>query len=319
MGDITSSIETVTAIQLAMMRAGGAPQRGQHPKMNGCLNAIFKVRADIPQALKIGLFGMAQDFEAALRFSNGAQTDDRKPDIHGMAIKLLKVPGKKVLEAGAHASEQDFILADNPVFFIRDASDYVLFMQDFANAAPQGKPPEKFIAHLKENHPEDIPVLLRFRQQVQHDPLTSTYWSQVPYSFGLQEGTVCRYRCTPLKGAVAPATAGPSRDYLRERMIERLGPGRDEVVFDFAAQLKTGADKSVIDNPTVEWTEPFVSLATIHIAPQIFDTATQNRFGDDLSFSPWHALPEHRPIGEINEIRKAVYLASQALRQESTS
>src|SRR4051794_21632090 len=72
MGDKTSAIERVTTIQLAMMRAGGSPQRGQHPKMNGCLNAIFKVRSDIPQALKIGLFRMAQDFEAALRFSSGA-------------------------------------------------------------------------------------------------------------------------------------------------------------------------------------------------------------------------------------------------------
>jgi catalase len=315
MSEIASAIETITAIQVAMIRASDAPHRGQHAKMNGCLNATFEIRPDIPQALKVGLFSAVQNFDVVIRFSNGSQTDDRKPDIHGMAMKLLNVPGKKVLDAEAHATEQDFVLADNPRFFIRDANDYVLFMQDFVSSAPLGKPPERFISHLKEHHPEDIPVLLQFRQQVQHDPLTSTYWSQVPYAFGSREGTVCRYRSSPLEGTVGSATAGLSPDYLRERMIERLAPGRDEVRFDFAVQVKTHADESVIDNPTVEWAEPFISLATIHIPSQIFDTVTQDQFGDNLSFSPWHALLEHRPIGEINEIRKAVYLASQALRQ----
>jgi hypothetical protein len=127
------------------------------------------------------------------------------------------------------------------------APDYVLSMRDFASSASQGKPPEKFVSHLREHHPEDIPVLLRFRQQVQHDPLTSTYWSQVPYAFGLNDRTVCRYRCSLLEGVVETTTAGSSPDYLRERMIERLSPGRDEVVFDFAAQIKIDADKSVIE------------------------------------------------------------------------
>src|SRR5262245_47523957 len=179
MTELASAIDTVTAIQLAMMRATDTSQRGQHPKMNGCVNAVFKVRPDLPPNLQTGLFKIVHDFEAAIRFSNGSQSDDRNPDVHGMAIKLFGVPGKKVLELEAHAAEQDFILADNPVFFIRNASDYVLFMQDFAVSAPQGKPPEKFILYLTENHPEDIPVLLGFRQQLQHTPLTSTYWSQV--------------------------------------------------------------------------------------------------------------------------------------------
>ena len=36
--------------------------------------------------------------------------------------------------------------------------------------------------------------------------------------------------------------------------------------------------------------------------------------GQSLAFSPWHALEAHRPVGEVNEVRKAVYLASQQLR-----
>jgi hypothetical protein len=80
-----------------------------------------------------------------------------------------------VLDVESDLPEHDFILADNPVFFIRTAADYVLFMQDFAASAPRGQPPEKFIAYLKENHPADIPVLLGFRQHLQDDPLSSMY------------------------------------------------------------------------------------------------------------------------------------------------
>lgn len=316
MTEINLEVETVKAIQIAMMRATAPDKRGQHFKMNGCVEASFKVHQDIPDELKEGLFKEAKTYQAVVRYSNGAQKDDRIADIHGMAIKLFDVPGKKALDEAGDVAEQDFILADNPVFFIRTASDYVLFMKDFAKSAPRGKPPEEFIAYLKENHPEDIQVLLGFRQHVQENPLTSTYWSQVPYGFGGKEGVVCRYRTKPTASPTTSGEAGSTHDYLRERMVERLSDDNDEVVFDFDVQVRSGADKTVVDNPTVEWDEPFVTVASIHIAPQIFDTEERNRYGEGLSYSPWRALEAHRPVGEVNEIRKAVYLASQNLRHE---
>ena len=33
-----------------------------------------------------------------------------------------------------------------------------------------------------------------------------------------------------------------------------------------------------------------------------------------LSFTPWHSLPEHQPIGGVNRIRKAVYERASTLR-----
>jgi len=35
---------------------------------------------------------------------------------------------------------------------------------------------------------------------------------------------------------------------------------------------------------------------------------------ETMAFSPWNALAEHRPMGRINRLRQAVYLASQAKR-----
>jgi hypothetical protein len=34
---------------------------------------------------------------------------------------------------------------------------------------------------------------------------------------------------------------------------------------------------------------------------------------ETMTFSPWNALAEHRPMGEINRPRQAVYLASPAV------
>lgn len=315
MTDISLNVEAVTAIQIAMMQMRGPEKRGQHFKMHGCVDATFEVHPDLPAPLRCGLFSEAASYRAVVRFSNGSGKNDAEPDVHGMAIKLFDVPGRGVLEPSGDTTEQDFILADKPVFFIRTASDYERFMKSLAESSPQGKPPEKFIAHLKDTHPEDIPILLGFRQNRIGNPLTGTYWSQVPYSFGGGEQTICRYRAKPADAAAVDAEPGTGHDYLRERMAQRLGDGHQDCLFDFDVQVKQGADTTVIDNPTVEWDEPFVTVATIRIKAQNFDTAERNRYGEQLRYTPWHAIDAHRPVGEVNEIRKVVYLASQDLRE----
>jgi hypothetical protein len=57
-------------------------------------------------------------------------------------------------------------------------------------------------------------------------------------------------------------------------------------------------------------------VATLEIMPQEFDTEDQDDFGEDLSFNPWRALAEHRPLGGINRARRQVYLALSAFRHE---
>jgi catalase len=312
----TSKIDKITQVQLALMNGTGPDRRGQHHKQHGCVFARFEVLADIPDEYKVGLFATPATYTAYIRFSNGAQLDDAKPDIHGMAIKLTGVAGQKVLEAEAAATTHDFILADNPVFFIRDTDDYVRFMDDFAQSAPQGKPPLQFIDWLKENHPEDVPVLLGFRQQVQDSPLTAKYWSQVPYAFGASGATICRYGVVPQEGNIIAPIPAADRDaeYLRRALADHLTLAKKPANFDFTVQLHADATPDVIDNPTVAWDTPAVRVAVITIPPQKFDSPEQMRFGENLSYTPWHALPDHRPVGQINEIRKIVYVASSAKR-----
>jgi len=74
-----------------------------------------------------------------------------------------------------------------------------------------------------------------------------------------------------------------------------------------------------VEDSRTEWKEaqaPFYRVATIHIPAQVFDTPAQSQFCENLSFTPWHALPEHKPFGVTNRLRKVIYDHMSRLRQE---
>jgi hypothetical protein len=82
-------------------------------------------------------------------------------------------------------------------------------------------------------------------------------------------------------------------------------------------QFQTDPVKMPVEDPSIEWDEavsPFVTVATLKIPKQTFDSEPQMAYCEALSFTPWHSLPEHQPIGGINRIRKVVYERASTLR-----
>jgi hypothetical protein len=74
-----------------------------------------------------------------------------------------------------------------------------------------------------------------------------------------------------------------------------------------------------VETSTIEWKEseaPFIKVATITIPKQTFATPERDQFGENLSFTPWHALPQHRPLGAVNRVRRVVYDTISGLRHE---
>jgi len=55
------------------------------------------------------------------------------------------------------------------------------------------------------------------------------------------------------------------------------------------------------------------------IPQQEFDSPAQREFCDNLSMTPWHALPEHRPLGGVNRVRRTVYTTISKLRHEANN
>ena len=133
------------------------------------------------------------------------------------------------------------------------------------------------------------------------------------------DGTVCRYCAVPhVREPLTRRSRRQSGILTTSRaMIDCISRRAAEQEFDFTVQLHDDATPAVIDNPTVAWDGPVQRIAVITIPPQKFNSPEQITFGENLSYTPWHALPEHRPVGQVNEIRKAVYLASSSLRHDT--
>ena len=85
-------------------------------------------------------------------------------------------------------------------------------------------------------------------------------------------------------------------------------------------QLCTDLDKMPVEDASVEWPEqdsPYVAVARISVPPQqAWSEARSAAVDDGYSFSPWHGLAAHQPLGSVMRARKAAYQASAEFRAE---
>jgi len=73
-----------------------------------------------------------------------------------------------------------------------------------------------------------------------------------------------------------------------------------------------------IEDASLEWREhdsPFRSVAEIRIPVQTLESASASSC-EQLSFNPWHALVDHRPLGDFNRARRNIYDAMAAFRRD---
>jgi hypothetical protein len=288
--------------------ATGIMRRDAHPKMHGVVRAEFTVEPGIAEQWRVGVFRESRTYQAWIRFSNQNADiqSDLKGDIRGMAIKLMGVPGDKLLEQERHAQTHDFILISTPAFVTHDVAEFDALIKAMIGGV---LPMLWFFA----THWRATWNLVTAMKKI-GNPLAIRYWSSTPYLFG---SNAVKYSALPAgeMDDCIPADAGP--DCLRMAMVEQLRRG--DVCFDFAVQKRVDAEAMPIEDPGVVWNEalsPFVKLASIRIMKQEFDSAKQREFGENLSYNPWHCLPEHRPLGGINRARRIVYEVISRFRHE---
>ena len=284
----------------------GMMRRDAHVKMHCLVKAEFIVEPNLPEEFRIGVFQEPKNYHAWIRFSNsdGAIKADKSRDVRGMAIKVMGVPGEKILDHEKSEETQDFILISCPTFPAENVEKF-----DKLAAAVNGSIFMKL--RYFPTHWRVIRFLVRFMRKFAN-PLQIRYFSTTPYLFGTN---AVKYCATPLFATPDQIPDAPSDDYLRLAIANQLQSR--EAVFDFSVQLQTDAEAMPIEDPRVEWPEsvsPFRKVATIRIMQQDCDSFGQAAYGENLSFTPWHALPEHRPLGGINRARKVIYEAISKLR-----
>lgn len=312
---ITEKIADIIELSIRKEYSTGIALRDAHPKAHGCIRAEFKVDDALPKNLAQGVFLPGKTYQAWIRFSNGskdAQQADIKKDARGMAIKLLAVPGEKLLDD--ETSTQDFIMINHPVFFVNDPVRYMSFMQDINSDRFFNKLHIPFALGAKGTW-----IALNTRNKISN-PLQTRYWSMVPYQLGIgTDRQAIKYSAQACSTVTDPLPHAPHHNFLREKLRQHLQ--KSEACMEFLVQPRTSNTMSVEDSMT-EWQEseaPFYKVATIRIPQQVFDTPEQNKFCENLSFTPWHTLPEHKPLGVINRMRKVIYDRISKVRHDMNS
>lgn len=290
-------------------------RRDAHPKAHGCVRAEFRVEPDLPPALAQGAFVPGATYRAWIRFSNGNSDPDRagiRRDARGMAIKLTGVPGEKLLASERDATTQDFVLISHPAFFADDPSRYLKLIE----RATSRNPLKVALASLALGF-KGAWIAAKLASKRIASPLETRYWSSVPSRLGAGEGRqAVKYSARPSGALSTTIPDDPGSNYLREAMARTLA--ERDASFDFLVQPRSGPSMNVEDSMT-EWPEdeaPFFKVATILIPRQVFTSPEQDVFCENLSFTPWHALPEHRPLGGVNRVRRVVYESISTFRHE---
>ncbi|AGA28185.1 DUF1304 family protein [Singulisphaera acidiphila] len=288
--------------------AKGAVPRGQHPKLLGLVEAKLIVADNLPKEMRVGVFKEpGKSYDAWIRYSNARNLDDRDPGGHGMAIKLFNVAA----ETESSNVTQDFVLFDSPVFFVGNPLQYVEFEEATLRAHGKSRSETRiaFLLNYYWRHRKQLKNLRNAQRSDVIDPLAIRYWSMTPYQFG---SAVVKYSAKPVGEGAVPVVVERSKDMLREAMKVRLGRTDAEFVeFEFQVQVQTDARSMPVEDPTKEWDEAVsrpITVAHLRIPTrQPFDTEERNLIAENLSFTPWHALHGHRPLGGINRVRQAVY------------
>ncbi len=301
--------ELINLVKKEYTTQGKRAFRDAHPRGIGCVEANFTVDPNLPAKYRTGVFASpGKSYDALLRFSSSlGPAGDQVKDARGLAIKIFGVPGQKLLADQPDAVTHDFLHIDAPTFPARDANEFAGIVALKSNPASA----VKFVLSNPVLRAKEIKAVLDLSSGNPNNGKSlaeRTYFSQVAYLFkGSQVNSPIKFSTRPC-GPVESRSLDGSDGELRNDLQDRLNEG--ELCFNFAVQFyKDGAGFTVEDGMN-EWKEdksPFITVAKIRIPKQKFLTDDKLRYCDALSFQPWHALPEHRPLGNINRSRKIIY------------
>jgi hypothetical protein len=291
----------------------GNYQRGGNTKTHGVVRGEVTIRDDLPPQFRHGVFAEPRTYRAWVRFSGPGPDWPKDIDDVGFvscSIKLMGVPGPKLLDDERFT--QDFLSICTPTFVTPDTRTNAKLQQWIVKGTPFF-----YFVDPKDHHLLDM-LMQSWWNQTQTNPLGQRYWSCVPYLLG--EGQAMMYSVYPrskVYNRIPRLPLRPPDNYLRDNMVRTLT--EQDVEFDLMLQLQTDPFRMPIENAAVRWPEklsPFVPAARLRISRQKFDSPAQLAFANNLSYNPWHSVPEHRPLGNQSRARLRMYTEVSRLRQQ---
>ena len=224
---------------------------------------------------------------------------DEEKDVRGCAIKLMGVEGPKMLDD--EKQTQDFVLVNAPVLGIKSVKEFY----DIHTAMDEGI--LSLVAEVLNPFDNHVRCMFMLNEAMHTcaNLLECDYWGVGAYALG-EQAVKYKLRSSRERSAVMPEA--PSQDFLRERLVADLEDG--DVRFDFMVQLRTNPEQMPIEDASVRWDEeqaPFRKVAELHVASQRFDVDERRVMAERMSFQPWHAIAEHKPLGGGQVARGIIY------------
>jgi hypothetical protein len=298
----------------AHLANGEKKQRALHAKSHGAFTGTFEVLPELPPEARQGLFREPRSYPVVIRLSNGSARNqhDKTDDVRGIAIKVIGVTGEKAIAALSDAVTQDFLLIQNAAVPFRTPEHFVHTVQAIAGNKFLALP--RLVGALGAQLPATLGRLRANTVKAPSSMLDVRFHSALPIRFGAY---AAKLDLVPTHPPGNTALDGSREQYAHE-LEARLGSS--SVNWTLRAQFFVDETQTPIEDPTVLWSEeisPFIEVARISVPPQELGSergrVLQERT-EALSFDPWHALAEHRPLGAMMRARNHAYRVSTAAR-----
>ena len=312
----------------------GRAVRGAHAKTLGVLRAEVEMLGNAPAPYAQGIYAKPGRHDALIRFSSASNhlgPDAALGPVLGFAIKIFDVAGTKLVEDEPDSATFDLVLKNSPTFIANTAKHY-LFIQEVGDQVPSYlKRGEAGFRQLLTDFLtgkgtleqddwawEELFTFVKTATQTPvRNPLLNNYW------------TMAAVRHGDYMAKVRVAAAAENAEKVIHHQLDlNSGPDvfgpvlADELkahAFDFDLQVQLCADLVAmpVNDVTREWPEklsPFVTVGRVHIPRQDISGSENSEKGDALAFNQWRVTSDHRPLGEIMDVRR-VYSASAKVRR----
>ncbi len=332
---------------------GTARRRSFHAKGQACLKGTLQVEdlsGSDKAELRFGVFSTMRSYDVWGRFSSGSGQiqSDAVNDPRGFAVKVMNVQGSPVdpdfvdplPTDGEGFMHQDFLGTNSPVFPTRNAKTFIDF---HAATLEGGLTMVKFLANVKKDGPRTADILRKWIDPNVGSLADLTYGSGGAFQMGERAGKYWLKACDGNRKAVKPDN--PGEDYLTEELSTRLNSGSREVCMQLEVQIQRHPKLHPIEDASVLWKDipanvevdrfyrnpelrpaeskkrsgAFVKVATIRFpleGNQDFRSDARRAQCEGMFFNTWHSTAAHRPLGNINRVRRDVYKASFLYRDK---
>jgi hypothetical protein len=318
-------IETLTKISARVYEDTHHAMRSVHAKSHALLQGTLTIESQLPEELAQGVFASPNTHPVILRFSStpGDWLKDSVSTPRGLAIKIFDVCGERLPDAAGLT--QDFVFVNGPAFAAPDAKHFLKSLKLLAGTTDRAQGLKSALSlalrgveRAVEAVGGESGTLKSLGGHPATHPLGETFFTQVPVRYGAY---IAKLRLRPaspeLRALVHKSvdiTHSPNalRDLMRQYFASQAG------VWELQVQLCRDLEKMPIENASVVWPEtlsPYLPVAKLVVPQQdAWPDGSAAQTEDALSFSPWHGIEAHRPLGSVMRVRKTAYEASAQFR-----